>query len=333
MRLASSQDDHIGPRPVSLTELPVIDFEPFHEGDDATRDRIAAEIADACEEIGFFTIKGHRVPQALREEIFAQSARFFSLPVEKRAEVAATEDWYRGWLGTQPGEKLARNSRLFEHFRMQCDLPADDPDVMAGSFFHKPNRWPNDLDGFAETCNAYFAAMEELSGKLLHAFARGIGLPEDRLDGMFDKPVSQLSLMYNPPLPPEVSREVTNMVPHTDDTPFTILAQDKVGGLEVKRRDGEWILVPPDSETLTINVGDMMMWWSNGRYLSNAHRVRNISGDERYSIPFFLNPSLDVTVSPLPELIERDGRARYEPVSVRQHLSRFYASFKRQHDE
>jgi isopenicillin N synthase-like dioxygenase len=331
MRSERGADDLTTAEPVALTEVPTIDFSPFFDGDARRRKAIAMDIAAACEDIGFFSITGHRVPAGLRAGVFEQSARFFALPLEDRQKVAASYDWYRGWIGTQPGGTLTRNSRLFEQFRMQKDMAADDPDVLSGNFFYKPNRWPENLDGFAETCNRYYDAMEALSRHLLQAFALGAGLPQDRFDDHFKKPLSQLSLMYNPPLPPSAERDVTNMVSHTDDTPFTILAQGEVGGLEVKRRDGQWIAVPPSDEALTINVGDMMMWWTNGRYLSNLHRVRNTSTRERYSIPFFLNPDHDVVVAPLPEFVSSDGAAKFPPVHVATHLSRFYSSFKKPH--
>ncbi len=331
MRSARGSDDLTTAMPVALTEVPTIDFSPFFEGDARRRKAVAMDIAAACEEIGFFYITGHRVPPSLHSGVFEQSARFFALPVEDRQKVAASYDWYRGWVGTQPGGALSRNSRLFEQYRMQKDMSADDPDVLSGNFFYKPNRWPENLDGFADTCNGYYDAMEALSRHLLRAFALGVDLPEDRFDDNFKKPLSQLSLMYNPPLPGGVDLDVTNMVSHTDDTPFTILAQGEVGGLEVKRRDGHWIAVPPSEDALTINVGDMMMWWTNGRYLSNLHRVRNTSGRERYSVPFFLNPDHDVVVEPLPEFVSKDGVAKFPPVHVATHLSRFYSSFKKPH--
>lgn len=333
MRSGRGDDDLVTAKPVALSEVPIIDFAPFIEGGAPARAAVAAEIAAACEDIGFFYITGHHVPAGLQEEIFSQSARFFHLPVEQRANVSATYDWYRGWLGTQPGEALTRNSRLFEHYRIQKELAPDDPDVLSGNFFYKPNRWPEQLDGFSESCNRYYDAMEDLSRHLLRAFAIGAGLREDRFDDYFHKPLSQLSLMYNPPLPDGARIDVTNMVSHTDDTPFTILAQGEVSGLEVKRRDGEWIAVPPCEGALTINVGDMMMWWSNGRYLSNLHRVRNTSPMERFSVPFFLNPDHDVVVEPLPELVNRDGEAKFSPVHVATHLSRFYSSFRKQHED
>ena len=213
---------------------------------------------------------------------------------------------------------------------MQADLPPDDPDVRAGSPLYQPNRWPDDMPGFAAACNAYYAAMVDLSRHLLRAFALGLGLPETRFEGFFDKPLSQLSLQYYPPLPESAEKDVSNTRSHTDEGPLTILAQGRVSGLEVKRRDGAWIAAPPVEGAYTINVGDMLMWWSNGRYLSNLHRVRNRAGVERFSVPFFMNPDFDTVVEPLPELMAEGETPIHEPVHVGRHLLRFYASFKTQ---
>jgi isopenicillin N synthase-like dioxygenase len=178
---------------------------------------------------------------------------------------------------------------------------------------------------FGETCTAYWRAMLELSRALLRAFALGLGLPENRFDAYYKKPLCQLSLLYYIPLPPDADVDVSNTVSHTDEGPLTILAQDRIGGLEVKRRDGVWIAAPPVEGAYVINIGDMMMWWSNGRYLSNYHSVKNRAGVERFSIPFFLNPDRDVVVAPLPELFEPGEKPAYDPVQVGQHMARFYA--------
>ena len=63
---------------------------------------------------------------------------------------------------------------------------------------------------------------------------------------------------------------------HTDWGAITLLAQDNVGGLEVRNVAGEWIQAPPIPGTLVINLGDLMARWTNGIYNSNMHRVKSI---------------------------------------------------------
>ena len=57
-----------------------------------------------------------------------------------------------------------------------------------------------------------------------------------------------------------------------------------------------------------------MQVWSNDRYQSPLHRVVVTANHERYSAPFFFNPSYDALCAPLPELVQVDGRPRYRPI-------------------
>lgn len=327
-RMEKSADDLVVAQAITISEVPLIDFTPFRTGTQEERKAVAAEIAEACQQIGFFYIKGHGVPDALRQAVFSQAHDFFQRPEAEKAAYRTSPDWNRGWIPSQIGSSLSRASRFFEQFRMQADLPADDADVLSGSPLYKPNRWPAEIPEMAATCNAYYGEMVRLSSELLQAFALGLGLPEDRFQGAFDKPLSQLSLHYYPLIPDGAGLDVSNMVAHTDEGPLTILAQDETDGLEVKRRDGSWIAAPPIDGAFTINVGDMLMWWSNGRYLSNLHRVRNRTGIERYTVPFFLNPDYDTVIAPVPELVPEGEEPAHAPVHVGRHLMRFYDSFK-----
>lgn len=44
---------------------------------------------------------------------------------------------------------------------------------------------------------------------------------------------------------------------HTDSSVLSILSQDRVGGLQVLK-DDQWFTVKPISNTLIVNLGDMM---------------------------------------------------------------------------
>jgi isopenicillin N synthase-like dioxygenase len=101
-----------------------------------------------------------------------------------------------------------------------------------------------------------------------------------------------------PPARPE--DDVWGVGEHTDYGLLTLLLQDDVGGLQVKSRDG-WIDVPPVDGALVCNLGDMLDRLTGGEFRSTPHRVRNTSGRERFSFPFFFDPSFDARIAPLPE--------------------------------
>ncbi|KAI3845038.1 hypothetical protein MKX03_014055 [Papaver bracteatum] len=145
----------------------------------------------------------------------------------------------------------------------------------------KPNNSAEIVEGIP-VCEEYAKAMEKLSFKLLENMALSLGLPEKRLNGYFDDE-------------------------HTNSGALTVLAQDDVAGIEVKRKtDGEWIKVMPIAGSYIINV------WSNHAYESAEHRVVMNSERERFSIPCFFNPSHTVMVKPLDELINDQNPAKYK---------------------
>ena len=77
-------------------------------------------------------------------------------------------------------------------------------------------------------------------------------------------------------------------------------ARTASGGLEVRRSDGTWLAAPPIPGTWVVNVADMLSRWTNGRWQSTPHRVKNLSGGDRYSCPYFFDMSMDSTVEVLP---------------------------------
>jgi isopenicillin N synthase-like dioxygenase len=321
-----TEDDLTIARPAEADEIPVIDFAPFLSGDPHERQLVVERIAAASKSIGFFTLVGHGVEQGLIDAIFAQSAAFHHAPLELRQSVAATDAWFRGWMPQPVAGDAANNSRMFEQFRFQAEWAP-----RGGRYDHVyslPMKWPDGMPGFREACMAYYDAASALGHALLRAFALGLGLPEDRFERYYGEPLTQANLLYYLPLPQDAGAEMSNIVAHTDSPPLTILAQDSNGGLEVCRRDGEWIAAPPVAGGFTVNIGNMMMWWSNGRYVSTPHRVKNRRGRERFSIPLFVVPDRDVVVEPLPELLAAGEAPAFPPVHVGEHMAQYYKTRK-----
>jgi len=58
----------------------------------------------------------------------------------------------------------------------------------------------------------------------------------------------------------------------------------------------EWRPIPAKKGSLIINIGDMMAKWTKGRYIPQVHRVIHTGAEDRISVPFFFNPSIDARV-------------------------------------
>jgi isopenicillin N synthase-like dioxygenase len=260
------------------------------------------EIVSACETAGFFYVVDHGVPAESVAAIFDAARWFFALPRPARDALdVATSPNYRGYVpvGTK-GPGVPR--REVEAFQMMLDLGPDDPDVRAGSAMHGPNRWPDGGDAsgaavFRATMEGFYAHETRLAHRLLDLFALGLGLGAGHLRPLFAKPLTQLRLLHYPPQPPEA--DALGVEAHTDPGFFTILLQDQVGGLELRNRAGKWVAAPPIPASFIINVGDMMQFWTGGRFVSTPHRVANRTGRDRLSMPFFVNPDYAATIVPL----------------------------------
>ncbi|CAN0903959.1 Protein DMR6-LIKE OXYGENASE 1 [Linum grandiflorum] len=160
--------------------------------------------------------------------------------------------------------------------------------------------------------NPYAGEMERLAFKLIEIISLSLGLPGDRLNGYLENQISFVRINHYPPCP--FSDMTLGCGQHHDFDVITILAQDNVGGLEVKSKsDGRWVPVKPTPDAFIINVGDICQVWSNDRYKSVEHRAVTNGEKERYSFAFFSVPSHNVVVKPLEELVSKEDPAKYCP--------------------
>ncbi len=306
--------------------IPVIDFALITSDDPQVRAAAAAGLRDVCTRVGFFYLSNHDVPQGVVEDCLAAARRYFAQPAEqKMATHISKSEHHRGY-GAMLEERTDANggADLHEAFDLSHDVPVDDPEVLGGCWLSGPNAWPDDAPpGFRAALEQYYAAMLTLGRRLFSVFALALGLREDVFEPMLDRPGSFMRVLHYPPQPPrgEAAGNSLGIGAHSDYECFTILAQDDVGGLEVRNARGQWIAATPMPGCFVINIGDMMARWTNDLFASTLHRVINRSGRERYSIPFFYGVDYDVTLETLPVCIGPDRPRRYEPVNAHDYVA------------
>jgi isopenicillin N synthase-like dioxygenase len=299
--------------------LPIIDLGEGSEHGDAPA-QLAEKIGVACRDAGFFYVVNHGVERGLMDEAFAQSRRFFALPLaEKEAMAIETVGGNRGYSGLMH-EALdpARGPDRKEAFNVGFDLAPDDPELRAGKPFRSRHAWPK-LQGFRETLLAYYDACAALGARIHRAFARDLGIAPGYFADKFDRPLATRRLLRYPPASSDGADPI-GAGTHTDYGNLTLLATDDVGGLEVRTRDGEWIEAPPLIGAFVVNIGDCLMRWTNDVYVSTSHRVVNRSGRERYSIAFFYDPNPDAEVAVIPSCVAPGEHVRYKPVLAADYL-------------
>jgi isopenicillin N synthase-like dioxygenase len=300
-------------------EIPLIDVGDFLAGKPGAARRAATELRFAFEKVGFYYLAGHGVAPKLIDTAYEEAARFHALPLEAKLAVKVDEHniGYMPIARAAPpnaaaqGKKPSQNEAYF----LRRERGPDDPDVLANRRFHAPNKWPreSDLPGFRANLLTYMATLEALCKRLVPLYALALGLPETWFDACFAKPHMILRLSRYPAID-GADEKLASLVPHTDSGFMTLLPPNKVPGLAILLPDGRWIDAPGVPDAFVVNGGDILHRWTNERFLSTPHRVRNVSGQVRYAAPFFCDPDHDTMIECLPTCQSAERPPRYPPV-------------------
>ena len=296
-----------------MTEVPIIDA----TGLEAPSAALKSQILKAYGETGFAYIRGHGIDPALIEGVFEASRRFHALPQAEKMAIALDRN-HRGFIpidtSTDRTSTLAEvtEPNQSESFMMMREACEGDPDVDGGVYLAGPNQWP-ELQGFRKAVMAYHDALAAFSQQMVKAMLLAVGADPLEALALFERPTTWLRLLHYPPRP-EAPEDLYGSAPHTDFGAITVLAQDDIGGLQVMTPGGDWINAPPVPGTFVLNVGDMLHRMTHGALKSTPHRVINRTGRERYSCPFFFDPSAASLVKPLESVPVDARKANFEPI-------------------
>lgn len=311
-------------------DFPIVDLGPWYGGGESAKRAIADEIRNACESIGFFAIRGHRVPASTIDGFRGTARGFFALPLDDKMRVARPKpEQNRAYHpdGTETLARLAGNESppdYKEVFAMgPPDVPASDPWYQGPGAYpnYAPNLWPAEPAGFEGAWRAYWAAMEDLQDTLCRIFALALDLPEDWFLRHVDRHCSMLRALYYPAQKEAPKPGQLRAGAHTDLGMLTILKNEPAeGGLEVRDLAGRWHAAPVVDDGFIVNIGDLLMRWTNDRFISTLHRVANPAdgrpGSNRLSVAYFVAPNYDAVIECVPTCQGPDRPAKYPPVTV-----------------
>ena len=260
---------------------------------------IFKKIQKACIEVGFFQIVGHRIEKNLIKKIAKTAHRFFNSKVDNKYKLApkkwnkSNNNVYRGYFPSDVNGKEG--------------LDIGDP--MISSVFVKKNKrkkieklnLSKSLSrNSIEIINKYYGEIFNLS-ELLFKIIISVSKKNHKLSKAAFQRVKTLSTLrfnYYPKQknPVEISKQdgvALGCETHVDSGIFTVLYQDRKGGLQVQnRRNKKWYDVPFNKNALVVNTGLALEHLTNGKYKATNHRVL-WNKSERLSIPFFFEPSFD----------------------------------------
>jgi len=292
-------------------QVPVIDVSSVIEDASSHDARLAVDaIAAACRKWGFFQVINHGVSQDLIDRTWAQTRRFFAQPVAAKEEIIRSRENPWGYYNNELTKNQRDKKEVFDFTTDGCD-----------PIYGAENRWPKADNGFADTMRDFRDACTDLGLALLDAFCVGLDLPADFMRADFaQNHTGFVRLNYYPVEDPLGASDIKQRPEadlgvhhHSDAGALTVLLQDDVGGLQVFN-DGFWHNVMPVPGAFVINTGDMMQVWSNDIYQAAVHRVLAMDRSDRYSIPFFFNPSAATIVEPLSSVVSEKRPPRYSPI-------------------
>ncbi|CAK9204608.1 unnamed protein product [Sphagnum troendelagicum] len=259
-------------------QIPVIDLAGLSDNQQENTITMAS-IASASEDWGFFQVINHGISLALVESTQKLAKEFFNLPLEEKQKYAQNPNdpipQGYGHGSCMPESTILDWHNLFLHYFLPLSLKN------ISTWPHKPAAY------------RYY--------KMLEIFSRLLGLQPNYLKEEFGDPMLNIGLIFYPPCPqPEL---VLGLGAHSDPNIMSVLLQDEIGGLQVKKGN-KWVGVAPVPNALVINIGDQLQVVSNGRFQSVEHRVVTNTSAARLSVITFLHPNADVMLGPALDLVD-----------------------------
>eukprot|EP00435_Cladocopium_sp_Y103_P059039 s26_g21.t1 len=277
-------------------QVPVIDL---------SDSRAADAMWEAAREPGFFVVTNHGISEEAIDEAFRLSRDFFNQSKENKERQSPFE------------KSMNAGYEFFSQVRPSTGAPDQKESLqITAREGCMDGRWP-DVPNFEERLKNFMVKSHDLGCRILSILepkacpklAKGTLAAAHRLwveDGQ-----CTLRLLHYPPVHDagKLPANYWRAGPHTDWCCATLLFQRPGNeGLECApnpkaMKDGApWLKVDPVPGGIAVNIGDMLGRWSDGRLLSNLHRVRMPTKEEssppksRYSMAFFMQADKHVRI-------------------------------------
>jgi isopenicillin N synthase-like dioxygenase len=304
-----------------MNTIPSVDLDDFISGDPKRKQKFVDQIGSAYEDIGFVSLKNHFLDDQLTAHLYNEIKAFFELPKETKKKYEIEElHGQRGYISF--GKEHAKGKKEgdlkeFWHFGQEPDADANLTEE------YPDNVTVDELKDFNQTGMKAYKMLEKTGINVLRALALYIGLDEFYFDKWAKNGNSILRPIHYPPITEEPKGAVRAGA-HGDINLITLLMGASAGGLQVLRKDGEWIDAIPEEDELVINVGDMLERLTNNKLRSTIHRVANPPKEQwdspRYSIPFFMHPRSEMSLNCLEECIDEEHPKAFADITAGEFL-------------
>ncbi len=260
---------------------------------------VIRKINKACIDIGFFQVIGHGINLKDIKKICEVGNKFFNSSKSNKKKLSPkkwnnkNKNLYRGYFPNDVNGKegldigdlkvtesysLKLNNQYIEYLNLNKSFDKKSIKILEKYF--------DNVFNLSETLFKSIIKIYKKNPKIsIKAFSRL-------------KTLSTLRFNYYPnqTKPVEISKHdgvALGCETHVDSGIFTVLYQDKKGGLQVQnRKTKKWKDVPFNKKALVVNTGRALEFLSKGKFKATNHRVL-WNKSKRLSIPFFFEPSYD----------------------------------------
>ena len=286
---------------MSKNFIPTINISPLIKNNFETQNafKTIKEIEKACVNVGFFQITGHGINLKEIKKTCEVGNKFFNLPDTKKRKLSPkkwnkkNKNLYRGYFPNDVNGKegldigdlkvtknysLKLNNQYIEYLNLNKSFDKKSIKIIEKYF------------------DSIFELSETLFKSIIKIYKKNPKISRKAFSRL--KTLSTLRFNYYPnqTKPVEISKQdgvALGCETHVDSGIFTILYQDRKGGLQVQnRKTKKWHDVPFNKKALIVNTGRALEFLSKGKFKATNHRVL-WNKSKRLSVPFFFEPSYD----------------------------------------
>ena len=288
------------------TYIPTIDISSLTKNNFNTKRSLQTikKIEKACIEVGFFQITGHGIDIKEINNICKIGDNFFNSS-EKNKNKLAPKKWnkknkniYRGYFpnsvngkeGLDLGDLKIKPHNIKKYKSQYVEY------LNLNKSFNKSS-----IKSLSNYYDSIFSLSEILFKGIIKLYKKDIKISNKAFSRI--KTLSTLRFNYYPNQnkPVEISKQdgvALGCETHVDSGVFTVLYQDKKGGLQVQnRKNKKWYDVAFNKNALIVNTGLALEYLSKGKFKATNHRVL-WNKTKRMSVPFFFEPSYDFRMHP-----------------------------------
>ncbi|XP_027181855.1 probable 2-oxoglutarate-dependent dioxygenase AOP1 [Coffea eugenioides] len=271
------------------------------------------QVREALEEYGCFEASYDRIPIQLRKSIFDAVTELFDLPLQVKVKNSNGKP-YHGYIGQSP---------LFPLYE---GMGIDEANVLEHAESFSKDMWPEGNSEFSKTIQNYAEQLSELDQMVRKMVLESLGV-EQYIDEHLESTHYLLRVIkYKGP---QTNETKLGLPSHRDANLVTILHQNQVQGLELQKKDGQWIDFKPSPNSFVVMIGESFHAWTNGRLHPPNHRVMMTGNEARYSVGLFSFPKDGYMVKAPRELVDETHPLLFQPFNCPEYLAYIYKGGKK----